>query len=92
MLPGLFVCGVVRKRRVRSPLPLRMVTNNWTPDFIETEFHGEFVEFPRYEPACLSDPKWGQNPDAVYDCGAPGRHSDPGRVRPHGGSERWTVK
>jgi glycine betaine/proline transport system substrate-binding protein len=29
------------------------------------------VEFPKYEPACLTDPKWGQNPDAVYDCGAP---------------------
>jgi glycine betaine/proline transport system substrate-binding protein len=44
---------------------------NWTPNFIEAKFEGQFVEFPKYEAACLSDPKWGQNPDAVYDCGAP---------------------
>ena len=48
-----------------------VVLFNWTPNFIEAKFEGQFVEFPKYEPACLSDPKWGQNPDAVYDCGAP---------------------
>jgi glycine betaine/proline transport system substrate-binding protein len=48
-----------------------IVLFNWTPNFIEAKFEGEFVEFPKYEPACLSDPKWGQNPDALYDCGAP---------------------
>ena len=48
-----------------------IVLFNWTPNFIEAKFEGQFVEFPKYEPACLSDPKWGQNPDAVYDCGAP---------------------
>ena len=39
--------------------------------FIEAKFEGQFVEFPKYEPECFSDPKWGMNPDAIYDCGAP---------------------
>ena len=48
-----------------------VVLFNWTPNFIEAKFEGEFVDFPEYEDACLKDPKWGSNPDAVYDCGAP---------------------
>jgi glycine betaine/proline transport system substrate-binding protein len=48
-----------------------VVLFNWTPNFIEAKFEGEFVSFPTYDPACLTDPKWGSNPDAVYDCGAP---------------------
>lgn len=50
-----------------------VVLFNWTPNFIEAKFEGQFVEFPTYDPACLTDPKWGQNPDAVYDCGAPAK-------------------
>ena len=48
-----------------------IVLFNWTPNFIEAKFDGTFVEFPEYEAACLSDPAWGMNPDALYDCGAP---------------------
>ena len=48
-----------------------VVLFNWTPNFIEAKFPGEFVEFPKFEPGCWTDPKWGQNPDALYDCGAP---------------------
>lgn len=48
-----------------------VVLFNWTPNFIEAKFPGEFVTFPTYEKACHDDPKWGLNPDAVYDCGAP---------------------
>lgn len=48
-----------------------IVLFNWTPNFIEAKFEGEFVEFPAYEEACLTDPAWGINPDALYDCGAP---------------------
>jgi glycine betaine/proline transport system substrate-binding protein len=48
-----------------------VVLFNWTPNFIEAQFEGEFVQFPDYDPACLTDPTWGQNADAVYDCGAP---------------------
>jgi glycine betaine/proline transport system substrate-binding protein len=48
-----------------------VVLFNWTPNFIEAKFEGEFVEFPDYDKACHDDPKWGMNPDAIYDCGAP---------------------
>ena len=48
-----------------------IVLFNWTPNFIEAKFDGQFVEFPKYEPACYTDPAWGLNPDAIYDCGAP---------------------
>jgi glycine betaine/proline transport system substrate-binding protein len=48
-----------------------VVLFNWTPNFIEAKFEGEFVEFPDYEEACHTDPAWGSNPEAVYDCGAP---------------------
>ena len=48
-----------------------IVLFNWTPNFIEAKFEGEFVRFPEYQPACLEDPAWGLNPDEVYDCGAP---------------------
>lgn len=48
-----------------------VVLFNWTPNFIEAKFEGEFVDFPDYDPACMTDPAWGINPDAVYDCGAP---------------------
>lgn len=48
-----------------------IVMFNWTPNFVEAKYEGEFVEFPTYEPECLSDPAWGTNPDEVYDCGAP---------------------
>jgi glycine betaine/proline transport system substrate-binding protein len=50
-----------------------IVLFNWTPNFIEAKFDGQFVEFPTFEAACWSDPKWGMNPDAIYDCGAPAK-------------------
>jgi glycine betaine/proline transport system substrate-binding protein len=50
-----------------------VVLFNWTPNFIEAKFEGQFVEFPEYAPECFSDPKWGLNPDAIYDCGAPAK-------------------
>ncbi|MBL8582690.1 MAG: ABC transporter substrate-binding protein [Rhizobiaceae bacterium] len=50
-----------------------VVLFNWTPNFIEAKFEGQFVEFPAFDPACWTDPKWGQNPDAIYDCGAPAK-------------------
>lgn len=48
-----------------------IVLFNWTPNFIEAKFEGKFVDFPEFDPACHEDAKWGMNPDAVYDCGAP---------------------
>lgn len=29
------------------------------------------MSFPAYEPPCYSDPAWGINPDALFDCGKP---------------------
>jgi glycine betaine/proline transport system substrate-binding protein len=48
-----------------------VVLFNWTPNFIEAKFEGQFVEFPDYDKACHDDPAWGMNPNAIYDCGAP---------------------
>lgn len=43
----------------------------YTPHWAPIKYEGEWVEFPRYEPACYEDPKWGVNPDATHDCGKP---------------------
>lgn len=44
---------------------------NWTPNFVEALYPGEFVEFPEHVEGCKDDPKVGPNPDATYDCGNP---------------------
>ncbi|MBY8974481.1 ABC transporter substrate-binding protein [Rhodobacteraceae bacterium NNCM2] len=44
---------------------------NWTPNFVEALYPGEFVEFPEYVEGCKDDPSVGINPDATYDCGNP---------------------
>ena len=43
----------------------------WSPHWVPAKYQGEWVEFPKYEPACYEDPAWGVNPDAKYDCGKP---------------------
>ena len=48
-----------------------VVIFNWTPNFIEALYEGEFVEFPAYSPECYKDPAWGMNKEALYDCGSP---------------------
>lgn len=48
-----------------------VVIFNWTPNFVEAVWPGEFVEFPEYFPGCKTDPALGPNPDATYDCGNP---------------------
>ena len=48
-----------------------VIVFNWTPNFIEALYEGEFVEFPEHDPAFTEDPAWGVNPDALYDCGNP---------------------
>ncbi|NKB63581.1 MAG: glycine/betaine ABC transporter substrate-binding protein [Gammaproteobacteria bacterium] len=47
-----------------------VVLFNWTPNYIEAVFEGQFVDFPQPEPACFEDPAWGPNSNAVGDCGA----------------------
>ncbi|QYX55266.1 ABC transporter substrate-binding protein [Roseovarius sp. SCSIO 43702] len=48
-----------------------VVVFNWTPNFAEAVWPGEFVEFPEWEDGCDTDPSVGPNPDALYDCGNP---------------------
>ncbi|WP_412506766.1 ABC transporter substrate-binding protein [Roseovarius sp. SYSU LYC5161] len=53
----------------RSKKPV--VIFNWTPNFVEAVWPGEFVEFPAYFEGCKDDASLGPNPDATYDCGNP---------------------
>lgn len=46
---------------------------NWTPNFAEAVWPGEFVEFPEWEDGCDKDPAKGPNPDALFDCGNPAK-------------------
>ena len=48
-----------------------VVVFNWTPNFAEAVWPGEFVNFPTWEAGCDKDPAVGPNPDALYDCGNP---------------------
>lgn len=48
-----------------------IVMFNWTPNFAEAVWPGEFVQFPEWEDGCKDDPAVGPNPDAVWDCGNP---------------------
>ena len=48
-----------------------VVVFNWTPNFAEAVWPGEFVEFPEWVDGCDTDPAVGPNPEALYDCGNP---------------------
>jgi len=48
-----------------------VVLFNWTPNFVEAVWQGEFVEFPPWVDGCDSDPSLSLNPDMTYDCGNP---------------------
>ena len=50
-----------------------VVVFNWTPNFAEAVWPGEFVEFPEWVDGCDKDPKVGPNPNALYDCGNPAK-------------------
>lgn len=50
---------------------LPIVLFNWTPNWVEDRYQGKFIEFPTYSPECETDPKWGVNPEYLYDCGNP---------------------
>jgi len=59
----------------------------YTPHWAPTKFEGEFVEFPKYTSECYSDPAWGDNPSATYDCGKPRGWIK--KVGWSGGEEKW---
>ncbi len=48
-----------------------VVIFNWTPNFVEAVWEGEFVEFPEYFEGCKEDASKGPNPEMTYDCGNP---------------------
>ncbi len=48
-----------------------IVLFNWTPNFIEAVYEGEFIEFPEFEDECRTDPAWGLNAELTHDCGNP---------------------
>jgi glycine betaine/proline transport system substrate-binding protein len=48
-----------------------IVVFNWTPNFAEAVWPGEFVNFPTWEAGCNEDPAVGPKPDVTYDCGNP---------------------
>ncbi|MCB1788376.1 MAG: ABC transporter substrate-binding protein [Chromatiaceae bacterium] len=48
-----------------------VVLFNWTPNWVESVYPGEFVEFPAYAEACETDPEWGINRRLAWDCGNP---------------------
>lgn len=58
---------IAAAERTKAPL----VVFNWTPNFAEAVWPGEFVEFPAWEEGCDTDPAKGPVPDKVYDCGNP---------------------
>ena len=51
----------------KAPIVLWVYAPHWAP----IKYKGEWVQFPKYEPACYNDPKWGVNPNMAYDCGKP---------------------
>lgn len=48
-----------------------LVVFNWTPNFAEAVWPGEFVDFPEWVDGCDTDPAVGPVPDKTYDCGNP---------------------
>lgn len=48
-----------------------IVLFNWTPNWVESEYQGDFIEFPDHKPRCETDPEWGVNRQFLYDCGNP---------------------
>jgi glycine betaine/proline transport system substrate-binding protein len=51
----------------KAPILLWIYAPHWAP----VKFKGHWIEFPKYEKACYTDPSWGVNPDALYDCAKP---------------------
>lgn len=40
----------------------------WTPHWVFAQMDLKRVDMPVYDDKCMSDPKWGENPDATGDC------------------------
>lgn len=44
---------------------------NWSPNWLNQVYPGEFVDFPAYDKQCINDPKWGVSDKWLWDCGSP---------------------
>ena len=51
----------------QAPIMLWIYAPHWAP----AKYQGEWVEFPQYTAECYTDPAWGSNTSAQYDCGKP---------------------
>ncbi|RJT39929.1 ABC transporter [Mesorhizobium waimense] len=69
----------------KAPIMLWIYSPHWAP----AKYKGEWVEFPEYTPECYTDPKWGSNPDAKYDCGKP--HGEIWKYSWAGMKDKWPV-
>ena len=48
-----------------------IVMFNWSPNFTDSQYGGQFVEFPAFHEKCETDKAWGINPNMTHDCGNP---------------------
>ncbi|ESZ09747.1 MULTISPECIES: ABC transporter substrate-binding protein [unclassified Mesorhizobium] len=69
----------------KAPIMLWIYSPHWAP----AKYKGEWVEFPEYTPECYTDPKWGTNPDAKYDCGKP--HGEIWKYSWSGMKDKWPI-
>lgn len=53
--------------KIKKPI----ILFNWTPNWIESKYEGEFVNFPKFDPKCETDASWGISKKWKYDCGNP---------------------
>jgi ABC-type proline/glycine betaine transport systems, periplasmic components len=67
----------------KAPIMLWIYAPHWAP----AKYEGEWVEFPEYTKECYTDPSWGSNPDALYDCGKP--YGDIWKVGWVGVKDKW---
>jgi len=51
----------------KAPILLWIYAPHWAP----AKYEGDWVAFPEYTKECYTDPAWGSNPGAQYDCGKP---------------------
>ena len=58
---------IAAAEKTKTPI----VLFNWTPNFVDAVWPGEFVEFPKWEDGCDTDPAKGPVADKTFDCGNP---------------------
>ena len=48
-----------------------IVIFNWSPNFTDALYGGQFIKFPTYSKECWEEKSWGINPNEIGDCGSP---------------------